>query len=252
MLCTDNWWEDRIQRCKKDQFETRLDDRIVRPYESDCDAVVGFNTVQGQYPFGKTPRLQRHKKPATTRTIPQDFLEGDPMHSRHYSTTKLEADSHLHEVQLPVRKPSMLTTKSLSKTIHANRTTKRQHPLEGFGQTLPRHKKDEFGAHFDTTNGDMYIIAPKLAKESNPLMYPPVDRSRFMQGSLRRDLLDHQRTGREIPRGKCGTRGELVRHPEESGNVYGNSTWVDEFALWGTSRKGRQADNPCLTLRRTI
>lgn len=46
-------------------------------------------------------------------------------------------------------------------------------------------------------------------------------------------------TGQDVPRGRCGTRGELIRHPEESGNAYGDSTWVDEFAQWGTTKTTR-------------
>lgn len=38
--------------------------------------------------------------------------------------------------------------------------------------------------------------------------------------------------------GRAGRRGELVRHPGEAGSVYGVSTFVDEYARWGTKLQG--------------
>ena len=36
-----------------------------------------------------------------------------------------------------------------------------------------------------------------------------------------------------------GGRGEITRRPGESGNVYGVSVFVDEYAKWGTACAGR-------------
>jgi hypothetical protein len=38
--------------------------------------------------------------------------------------------------------------------------------------------------------------------------------------------------------GRGGRRGELVRHPGDAGSVYGVSTFVDDYARWGTKLAG--------------
>lgn len=43
-----------------------------------------------------------------------------------------------------------------------------------------------------------------------------------------------------VPSGRCGHRGELTRHPGESGSVYGVSTFVDEYATWGSQLLGEK------------
>lgn len=43
-----------------------------------------------------------------------------------------------------------------------------------------------------------------------------------------------------VPSGRCGLRGELTRHPGESGSVYGVSTFVDEYATWGRQLHGKK------------
>lgn len=43
-----------------------------------------------------------------------------------------------------------------------------------------------------------------------------------------------------LPSGRCGQRGELTRHPGEAGSMYGISTFVDEYATWGTQFLGQK------------
>ncbi len=121
--------------------------------------------------------------------------------------------------------------------------------------TLPRQSKDEGLRYFETTNHYMF---DRLPGDYNSRPPPPEqgDDKRFIGGypgsknpnvvgkgkvvstthlfharkTLQRDSWNTE-TSVEPPRGSYGSRGELVRVPEEAGSLGTSSTiWADEYA----------------------
>lgn len=81
-----------------------------------------------------------------------------------------------------------------------------------------------------------YEDQPAHARSQNPHAYTTKLQPRSA-GKLYRDsyTFDISNSG---PAGRCGSRGELVRRPAESGSVYGMSIFVDEYARCGSNLAG--------------
>ena len=83
---------------------------------------------------------------------------------------------------------------------------------------------------------DFYEHRPAKALSDSPMEFA---RSAKQQstGKLYRDTHTIGKT-EDGYAGRAGRRGELVRHPGEAGSVYGVSTFVDDYARWGTKLQG--------------
>lgn len=84
---------------------------------------------------------------------------------------------------------------------------------------------------------DFYSERPARATAAAPGAYTRVT-TRQSAGRLAADTFT---TGKpeDTFAGRAGRRGELTRHPAESGSVYGVSTFVDDYARWGTKLAGK-------------
>ena len=83
-----------------------------------------------------------------------------------------------------------------------------------------------------------YDDKPALAKSARPDIFCVPPAQRFCStGKLSQDTLNTDRS-EDTCGGRSGNRGEITRHPGESGSVYGVSTFVDDYARWGSKLKG--------------
>jgi hypothetical protein len=83
---------------------------------------------------------------------------------------------------------------------------------------------------------DFYTNKPAQAMAESAGKFERV----VMQQSAGKLYRDVHTTGKAEDKfaGRAGRRGELVRHPGESGSVYGISTFVDDYAGWATKLDG--------------
>ncbi|KAG2500636.1 hypothetical protein HYH03_001403 [Edaphochlamys debaryana] len=93
--------------------------------------------------------------------------------------------------------------------------------------------------YFETTNKAMYEDKPISDKTAHPERFQNEVPSKFGKT----DFCMKQLTGEPSDQppsaaGGKGNRGEITRRPGESGNPYGVSVFVDEYATWGTAIKG--------------
>ena len=88
---------------------------------------------------------------------------------------------------------------------------------------------------------DYYTHRPAQAMAKAPDAYTRV----VTKQSAGKLAADAYTTGKQEDAfaGRAGRRGELTRHPAESGSVYGMSTFVDDYARWGTKLVGQQLGN---------
>ena len=62
--------------------------------------------------------------------------------------------------------------------------------------------------------------------------------AKISAGTLYRDAHTLERSPHTVSGGRSGARGEITRHPGNSGSVYGMSVWADEYCKWGTQLEG--------------
>lgn len=62
--------------------------------------------------------------------------------------------------------------------------------------------------------------------------------AKISAGTLYRDAHTVERSPHAASGGHAGARGEITRHPGNSGSVYGMSVWADEYCKWGTKLEG--------------
>lgn len=82
-----------------------------------------------------------------------------------------------------------------------------------------------------------YEDKPAADRAARPELTAAQKSSFCSSGKLAHDVYT---TGKlqDVFSGRSGCRGELVRHPAEAGNPYGVSTFVDDYAGWGTKLGG--------------
>ena len=197
------------------------------------------------------PRLVKYREVDTKRTLPVHFAGDKPYEcskNLKYNTTygmtmKGEANSTVTH-----HKKCMVGTANFSRSVN------RMAPRETDDAVLPSHPEGNDARYFETTNESMYQTLPQKTLdgwEKDPPKekgnddrfmgsYPATlnpnapDKGPFFSNSRHffrtsqwhKDSYD--RTVRaDLPRGKCGARGELVRHPGESGGQKGASVWLD-------------------------
>jgi len=127
----------------------------------------------------------------------------------------------------------MVNSSNMSDAIWAARETAA--PATGFGCTLPSRPHNSIKCDWRTTTQIFYDEKPAQARargEAVPSAHLPCS-----SGKLQRDSYT---TGKNesASSGRGGQRGELTRHPGEAGNVYGMSTFVDDYAQWGSKLRG--------------
>lgn len=175
-----------------------------------------------------------------TGRLPGMTYEGVPPPAGQLSsTTKLAMDAQRFESLAPVAppRPSMYSSKNLDGRLKTYGVPdKMNYTLNG---TKPR--ASDVDRHLQTTNDHFYNKLPAAdlttagtgTKAEN--YFEPMDRTHFAKSTLRKDTYDTTRRQptEDVAAGK-GSRGEISRNPNESGNVYGVSVFVDEYAKWGT------------------
>lgn len=237
----DNWYEDKVQRPEDVPYSERQ--KVVREKDPDCSVLTGYTTAIHEFPVNLVPRLARSTMPDSSRVIPVD-IAGDVPYKRasgdklEFTTTKQAMDQGMLSTAKPVdvRKPVMVTTHNLSATLNANRETGA--PPTGFAATLPKHPDSELKSQLETTNQHFYDKKPELDKTTkDPAYFAPLDRTHHLDNIVYKDSYETVKHDNDI-NGRAGNRGELTRRPGESGNPYGVSTWVDEYAKWGDKIKG--------------
>ena len=192
------------------------------------------------------PRLVKYREVDTKRTLPVHFAREKPYSK--YNTTygmtmKGEANSTVTH-----HKKSMVGTANFSRSVT------RMAPRETDDAVLPSHPESDDARYFETTNESMFQTLPQKTlgswekdppKEKGnddrfmgsypaklnpnaPEKGPFFSNSRHFFHTCQWDKDSYDRTVRaDLPLGKCGARGELVRHPGESGGQKGASVWLD-------------------------
>jgi len=241
----DNWYEDRIQAPEEVTHQERLDKSRAIASEDGICRFVGFENYS--QPLATVPARTRHLLPGSTRTIPID------VNSLDYATTYLS----MHKGQMAVQHPPATTKIIQQGNYYEEIHTSRLHPTlpsSGFGGVLPSHPRTHSETYFETTNQHFYDKKVEQHKAKPPATeqgddvrfvggYPAShnpnamtkghvysdSKGFFYTRSLPRDSLDAAER-EEPPRGKLGSRGELIKKPQESGSKLGTSTWADEYA----------------------
>mmetsp|Transcript_37553 Transcript_37553/g.83620 ORF Transcript_37553/g.83620 Transcript_37553/m.83620 type:complete len:219 (-) Transcript_37553:362-1018(-) len=132
----------------------------------------------------------------------------------------------------PPRKPSMYSGKNLEERLQTYGTPAKVHyPL---GDTLGTAQDAQ--RFLETTNQHFFDKLPEMATTSRPGYYTSPDRTHFKQGTIGKVQSDDSVATTTV--GGKGARGEITRNPKESGNVYGVSVFVDEYAKWQTHLSG--------------
>ncbi|GIL75255.1 hypothetical protein Vretimale_7914 [Volvox reticuliferus] len=178
------------------------------------------------------------EQPTKERVVHQALPDGHP---GLWGTTKNEIDQHMLSSPPPakIKKPSMYTdgnlpdrmnTYGLADSIHY---TTGPNPVTEAAQPAPRY--------MTTTNKELFEIKPQEAIASNPDMFQTTNSSHGLTDALTKSIRGEASDQSNVVGGK-GARGEITRRPGESGNVYGVSVFVDEYAKWGTALKGMPLD----------
>mmetsp|Transcript_26431 Transcript_26431/g.50191 ORF Transcript_26431/g.50191 Transcript_26431/m.50191 type:complete len:273 (+) Transcript_26431:111-929(+) len=243
----DNWYEDRLQAPEDIPHEKRLEASRsrIRIKDESIGKFVGFDNVS--QPIAPVPPRQRHELPKTSRTMPADvkhrdftstynaMMKGDQQPPRTQKLVKMvQGSNYYHEVHTLRKHPTL--------------------PEKGFGGVLPTHPNTHNKVYFDTTYKAFFEDKPAEAR-AQPGPPEQGDDSRYVGGyaaclnpnapdkgqvfsdsrgffytqSLPRDTKD-QVLREEPPRGKIGSRGELIRDPKEAGSKSELSTYKDEYA----------------------
>lgn len=81
-----------------------------------------------------------------------------------------------------------------------------------------------------------YVDMVKKAKADSPGVFTRTA-TKQAAGTLYRDVHTFDRSP-NVASGHAGARGEITRHPGNSGSVYGMSVWADEYCKWGNKLEG--------------
>ncbi|GAX82809.1 hypothetical protein CEUSTIGMA_g10235.t1 [Chlamydomonas eustigma] len=176
-------------------------------------------------------------KSTDSRVFSND-LSSFPSAPHELATSKREADFRRLTSPAPAKivKPSLYSSKNLEERIATYRDPA---PVAyTLGHITPEEEPDGSNRHLKTTNQVFFSDLPKAASTASPAYFSQTDRSHFVKNSLATDRLDPTHLGTSEVIGSKGTRGEITRNPKESGNPYGISVYVDEYAKWQTKLAG--------------
>ena len=223
---------------------------ILREFEKDFTAKV---TRQGDTRTVEVSRLTRYQLPQTKRTLPVHHAGENP----YTIADNLKYESSYNIAHVTPEKPLKTANMKVKALIgHQNfgRTTQY---ADDIGDVLPKHSESKDARYFQTTSDTFYNALPSDTKAKWAVNPPPEkgDDERFIgsypaklnpnapelgpfYGNSRHFFRDSKwekdsfdPTKREdLPRGKCGARGELTRHPGESGSLAVGSVWADEYS----------------------
>ncbi|EFJ49597.1 hypothetical protein VOLCADRAFT_104173 [Volvox carteri f. nagariensis] len=174
------------------------------------------------------------EQPTKERVIHQALPDGHP---GLWETTKKEFDKAMLTSPPPanIKKPSMYTdgnlpdrlnTYGLADSIHY---TTGPNPAAEAAKPAPRY--------MTTTNKELYEVKPQQDLTAHPEAFQSTKSPYGLTDALTKSVRGEATDQSNVVGGK-GARGEITRRPGESGNVYGVSVFVDEYAKWGSALKG--------------
>ncbi|KAL6756383.1 hypothetical protein V8C86DRAFT_2649193 [Haematococcus lacustris] len=193
-----NWWEDRLVANDSRMCNT-TGERVLSLDQTQPEALLSTKTATDQ------------AMAAARQTLPQP----PPRPSMYPSEPALKAAVELYA---PGGVPPAVPAFTIG------RTTLQDPASPSAGQ--PRR---------DTTNTHFYHTLPAQQRAQHPEVYQHGDHSKYYKGTFRRELgatAHVTETEAHMPASK-GSRGEMTRNPGESGNPWGVSVFVDEYATWG-------------------
>ncbi|GFR47520.1 hypothetical protein Agub_g9238 [Astrephomene gubernaculifera] len=183
---------------------------------------------------GEVASASGRAQPTKERVVHEALPKGHP---GLWQTTKAETEHKMLTSPPPakINKPSMYTDGNLAERMLTYGLADSVHYTIGPNPAAEAAKPAQ--RYLVTTNQDLYQTKPQEAIAANPETFRTEKSPYGLTNGMTKAIRGEQSDQLNVAGGK-GARGEISRRPGESGNVYGVSVFVDEYAKWGTALKG--------------
>jgi hypothetical protein len=206
-----NWWEDRNQTVDNNTGAELTGKERVLPQDNP-NYNGDYKTTNAAFQDLKT----YYKTPATGAVMKRPTIMSDHDALDRISTLEGPSSASMQNLGLSTADLKGTTAKT----------------MESLG-----------ASHFQTTNSVMYVANPKAAQAKDPEIYAPSGTSHGRRAELDKTVFRNSGTGPLEPTMEDNVdkarRGPMTRRPQEGGNPYGVSVYVDEYAEWGTKVAGK-------------